>query len=73
MVGGGGWGVGIFFFWGFVFFCLGFGIGCLTHVRLLDVDDFIAELWKVHLAVKEEGYVQVDSLESPPRSHRHRF
>ena len=24
-----------------------------------DSDDFITELWKVHLRVKEEGYVQV--------------
>jgi hypothetical protein len=27
--------------------------------RILEVDEFIAELWKVHLKVKEEGYVQV--------------
>ncbi|KAI1102982.1 glutathione synthase [Jackrogersella minutella] len=27
-----------------------------------DSDDFIAELWKVHLRVKEEGYVQHKSL-----------
>jgi glutathione synthase len=30
--------------------------------RLLEVDDFIANLWKVHLQVKEEGYVQPLSL-----------
>lgn len=30
--------------------------------RLLEVDDFIANLWKVHVAVKEEGYVQSLSL-----------
>ena len=29
--------------------------------RLVEVDDFIAELWKVHQAVKKEGYVQVDT------------
>ena len=28
-------------------------------IRLLDIDDFIADLWKVHLAVKAEGFVQV--------------
>ncbi|KAK4984325.1 Glutathione synthetase [Elasticomyces elasticus] len=27
--------------------------------ELLEIDDFIAELWKIHLKVKEEGYVQV--------------
>jgi glutathione synthase len=31
----------------------------LTSSRILEVDEFIAELWKVHLKVKEEGYVQV--------------
>lgn len=29
--------------------------------RILEVDEFIAELWQVHLKVKEEGYVQVCS------------
>ncbi|PYH99889.1 glutathione synthase [Aspergillus ellipticus CBS 707.79] len=29
---------------------------------LIDVDDFISHLWKVHLAVKEEGYTQTLSL-----------
>ena len=29
---------------------------------LIDVDDFISNLWKVHLAVKKEGYVQPLSL-----------
>lgn len=29
---------------------------------LINVDDFIANLWKVHLAVKSEGYVQPLSL-----------
>ncbi len=29
--------------------------------RILEVDEFIAELWKVHLKVKSEGYVQVFS------------
>lgn len=27
--------------------------------RLLEIDDFVADLWKVHLKVKEEGYAQV--------------
>ncbi|KAL1995193.1 hypothetical protein VTN49DRAFT_1380 [Thermomyces lanuginosus] len=30
--------------------------------ELIDVDDFIANLWKIHLRVKEEGYVQKLSL-----------
>jgi glutathione synthetase len=34
----------------------------LTDCRLIDVDDFIAKLWKVHLAVQAEGYVQKLSL-----------
>ncbi|KAJ5287191.1 hypothetical protein N7478_002877 [Penicillium angulare] len=29
---------------------------------LIDVDDFVANLWKTHLAVKKEGYVQNLSL-----------
>lgn len=37
--------------------------------RLVDIDDFMAGLWKVHLAVKEEGYAQV--LLSPLRSNGH--
>lgn len=28
------------------------------------MDDFIAKLWDVHLAVKQEGYVQVFKLRS---------
>ena len=28
---------------------------------MIEVDGFIADLWKVHLAVKEEGYVQVST------------
>jgi hypothetical protein len=27
--------------------------------RLLNIDSFVAELWKVHVAVAKEGYVQV--------------
>ena len=27
--------------------------------RIVEVDEFIADLWKVHVKVKEEGYVQV--------------
>jgi hypothetical protein len=34
--------------------------------RLLEVDDFIADLWKVHQAVKKEGYVQVDTYAELP-------
>jgi len=34
----------------------------LTDYRIVEVDQFIAELWNVHLKVKEEGYVQVSSL-----------
>jgi glutathione synthase len=30
--------------------------------RLIEVDDFIANLWKVHVSVKTEGYVQQSSL-----------
>ncbi|OKL64527.1 hypothetical protein UA08_00202 [Talaromyces atroroseus] len=30
--------------------------------ELIDVDDFVAELWKVHLAVQKQGYVQDLSL-----------
>jgi len=30
--------------------------------ELIEVDDFLANLWKIHLAVKEEGYVQDISL-----------
>ncbi|KAI9924459.1 hypothetical protein ASPWEDRAFT_23509 [Aspergillus wentii DTO 134E9] len=29
---------------------------------LIDVDDFVSNLWKVHLAVKKEGYAQTLSL-----------
>lgn len=28
-------------------------------IRLVEIDEFMAELWKVHLAVKKEGYAQV--------------
>ena len=28
-------------------------------IRLLDIDDFIENLWKIHVQVKSEGYVQV--------------
>jgi len=31
----------------------------LTFIRLLDIDDFIENLWKIHVQVKSEGYVQV--------------
>lgn len=35
----------------------------LMYTRLLEVDDFIAKLWDIHLKVKNEGYPQV--LQSP--------
>ena len=28
-------------------------------LRIADVDDFIAQLWKIHVAVQKEGYTQV--------------
>lgn len=34
----------------------------LMMLRLIDVDDFVGNLWKVHLDVKREGYVQPISL-----------
>ena len=34
----------------------------LTLPSIGDSDDFITELWKVHLRVKKEGYVQVGTL-----------
>ena len=30
--------------------------------RLIEIDDFMASLWKVHLAVKAEGYAQVGTM-----------
>ena len=33
--------------------------------RIVEVDDFIAKLWDVHLAVSKEGYVQVSSCLIP--------
>lgn len=30
--------------------------------RLLDIDDFIENLWKIHVQVKSEGYVQVSLI-----------
>lgn len=35
----------------------------LTNTRLLDIDDFIENLWKIHEQVKSEGYVQVCSFD----------
>jgi hypothetical protein len=35
----------------------------LTIARLLDIDDFIENLWKIHEQVKSEGYVQVCSFD----------
>ena len=29
------------------------------HYRLIEIDDFMANLWKVHLEVKQEGYAHV--------------
>jgi hypothetical protein len=34
----------------------------LIFTRLLDIDDFIENLWKIHVQVKSEGYVQVQIL-----------
>lgn len=34
----------------------------LIGLRIGDSDSFITELWKVHLRVKEEGYVQVSAV-----------
>lgn len=34
----------------------------LTFGRIIEVDQFIADLWQVHLKVKKEGYVQVHDL-----------
>jgi len=31
----------------------------ITECRIIEVDEFIAELWQVHLKVKQEGYTQV--------------
>jgi hypothetical protein len=31
----------------------------LTAHRIIGVDEFIADLWQVHLKVKEEGFSQV--------------
>ncbi len=31
----------------------------LIFPRLVELDEFIAKLWDVHLTVKKEGYVQV--------------
>lgn len=35
-------------------------------LRLLEIDDFVARLWKIHLAIEKEGYAQVCSK---TRSH----
>lgn len=35
-----------------------FGMGT-NMIRILEVDEFIAQLWQVHLKVKEDGYSQV--------------
>lgn len=34
----------------------------LTKSRVASGDDFIANLWKVHCRVKEEGYVQASQI-----------
>lgn len=31
----------------------------ILFYRLIDIDDFVAKLWRTHLEVKKEGYVQV--------------
>jgi glutathione synthetase len=40
----------------------GLQITNLKRFRLIEVDDFVANLWKVHQAVQKEGYVQKLSL-----------
>ena len=34
---------------------------CSSH-RLIEVDDFLAQMWKIHLSVKEEGYAHEFAL-----------
>lgn len=40
-----------------VFFC-----------RLIDIDSFVAALWKVHVAVAKEGYAQVHFVHFKPQA-----
>lgn len=40
------------------------GVRKLTVSRVADGDEFIANLWKLHCRVKEEGYVQVSCLKN---------
>lgn len=51
-----------------VAFCFHFGplvrLTIWLRRRIAEVDEFIAKLWQVHLAVKKEGYTQVDRLGS---------
>jgi hypothetical protein len=39
-------------------------LSVLTIARLLAIDDFIENLWKIHEQVKSEGYVQVCSFDT---------
>lgn len=46
--------------YGHLFTCLFLSYCSLIRdYSLAEVDDFIAKLWEVHLAVKKEGYIQV--------------
>lgn len=39
----------------------------LTLSRVADGDEFIANLWKIHCRVKEEGYVQASCFDQSSR------
>lgn len=34
----------------------------MSRPRLVEIDEFMAGLWKVHLAVKKEGYAQASHV-----------
>jgi hypothetical protein len=38
---------------------------CVPCSRVIGGDDFIANLWNVHLKVKKDGYVQVSISKTP--------
>lgn len=50
-----------FFFFNFLTTYVNIQLRLLSR-SLIDVDDFISHLWKVHLAVQKEGYAQTLSL-----------
>lgn len=37
----------------------GMAVAKYAVYRLIGIDDFIANLWRIHVEVKREGYVQV--------------